>query len=162
MDASVDLERRREGEPGWAEPVRRALARAPRPRDALLNAQRVLDAVPAEALAARAAREPERLGELLLATGGIAPFLATHLTRHPGWLLALLDDDLRKPRTREALQRAVREALAADPDPERALRTLKYAELARITARECAWVPLEREGEVLAELSALADALLEA
>jgi glutamate-ammonia-ligase adenylyltransferase len=161
MDASVDLERGREDEPGWGELVRRALARAPRPRDALLNAQRVLDAVPADALAARAEREPGRLGELLLAVCGVAPFLATHLARHPGWLLTLLDDDLSKPRTREALARAVREALAADADPERALRAVKYAELARITARECGWVPLEREGEVLAELSALADALLE-
>jgi [glutamine synthetase] adenylyltransferase / [glutamine synthetase]-adenylyl-L-tyrosine phosphorylase len=161
MDPRVDLEQRRDGEPGWAEPVRRALARAPRPRDALLSAQRVLAAVPTDALAARAAREPARLGELLLATCGVAPFLAAHLARHPAWLLALLDDDLAKPRTREALRRAVGDALAADPDPERALRTVKYAELARITARECAWVPLEREGEVLAELSALADALLE-
>jgi glutamate-ammonia-ligase adenylyltransferase len=161
MDASVDLERRREGEPGWAEPVRRALARAPRPRDALLNAQRVLDAIPAGALAPHAARDPERLGALLLATCGVAPFLAAHLARHPDWLLALLGDGLGEPRTPEALRRTVGGALAAGSDPERALRTVKYAELARITVRECAWVPLEREGEVLAELSALADALLE-
>jgi len=161
--SSVDLEHRRDGEPAWVEHVRRALERAPHPLEAVRNAQRVLDAVPLDLLSPRAEREPGRLGELLLALCGIAPFLAAHLGRHPAWLLALLDDDLARPRTREALRRSLAVALEADADPVRALRTFKYRELARITVRECgAWVPLERVGEVLRELSALADALLEA
>ena len=143
--------------------MRRALERAPHPREAFLNAQRALEAVPFDALSSSFERRPEELGELLLAVCGIAPFFATHLTRHPDWLLALIDDDLARPRTREALGRSLAESLQAEADPRRALRTFKYRELARITVRECgAWVPLERVGETHRELSALADALLEA
>jgi glutamate-ammonia-ligase adenylyltransferase len=161
-EPSIDLAHRRDDEPAWVEPVRRALERAPHPREAMREAERLLAAVPHEALAASAERAPARPGEALLALCGIAPFLATHLARHPDWLLALLDDDLAQPRTREALSASLADALAADADPLRALRSFKYRELARITVRECgAWVPLERVGEVLRELSALADVLLE-
>ena len=143
--------------------MRLALERAPHPREAVLDAQRVLEAIPSGALSSSVARRPERLGELLLALCGIAPFFATHLTRHPGWLLALIDDDLARPRTREALGDSLAEVLSAEADPRRALRSFKYRELARITVRECgAWVPLERVGETLRELSVLADVLLEA
>jgi glutamate-ammonia-ligase adenylyltransferase len=143
--------------------VRRALERAPDPREAVLNAQRALEAIPEGALSSRVERRPERVGELLLALCGIAPFLATHLARHPDWLLALIDDDLARPRTHEALRDSLAEALPAEADPRRALRIFKYRELARITVRECGpWVPLERVGETLRELSALADVLLEA
>src|SRR5436190_1753669 len=57
----------------------------------------------------------------------------------------------------------VRTALARAPGPARALRELKYYELARISVRDCSerYVPLDHGSETLRALSLLADVLLE-
>lgn len=105
-----------------------------------------------------------------------APFFGPILDRHPEWPARLAADDLARTfdveryRGRFAAQVAAGagDATAGPPlapaDTARALREFKYYELARITLRELSTelVPAEREGEVLAELSHLADTLLDA
>lgn len=146
--------------------LRDALARAPDPPRALLLAERVLAAAEAAGHGARAARHPEGLARVLHACCGVAPFLAPWLVRHPGWLAALAADDLAAPLDRARLDAALAAALAAAPDPDaaRVLREQKYRALARIATRDCdpERVPLARSGETLAELTALAEALLDA
>lgn len=94
-----------------------------------------------------------------------APFFGAVLGRHPDWLLWLLEQDLTRPR--EAADYAAALATELQPlaagDHADALRRFKYRELARITARDASpeLVPMERVGEVLRELSSLADTLLE-
>lgn len=144
--------------------AREALALAPDPEAARWHAARVLAACDADALAAAVARDAGRFGAVLVALCGIAPFFVAYLERHPDWLFALLTDDLTRPRDLESLRDGVRRSLGGEADPVRALRIFKYRELARITVRDCddALVPLDRAGETLAELSRLADALLDA
>lgn len=164
MATDGEMEHETPGEPDWMTRAREALGHAPDPPAARALATRLLATCEASALAAAVAREPRRLGDVLLALCGIAPFFAPHVERHPDWLLALLTDDLARPRDRETLRAQVRRALADDADALRALRVCKYRELARVTVRDCsgALVPLERAGETLAELSHLADVLLDA
>ncbi|MEB2344503.1 MAG: hypothetical protein OZ948_07180 [Deltaproteobacteria bacterium] len=138
-----------------------ALARAPDPERARKLAERVL-----EAAAARPPLDPAGLARVLHACCGVAPFLAPWLARHPDWLAALARDDLRAPLARDTLDAGIAGALAGAPDAEaaRILRECKYRALARIVTRDAdaGLVPLARSGETLAELSALAEALLEA
>jgi len=145
--------------------LRDALARAPDPERAERLAERVLEAA-GPAADALAARHAAGLARALQACCGVAPFLAPWLAHHPDWLAALARDDLRAPLAREALDAALAAALAAAPEAEaaRVLREAKYRALARIVTRDCdaALVPLARSGETLAELTALAEALLEA
>jgi glutamate-ammonia-ligase adenylyltransferase len=152
------------GEPAWLTRAREALKRAPDPVAARTLAAHVLDAVDPDALARAAAREPERLGVVLRALCGVAPFFAPYLERNPDWILDLLATDLAQPRDAEALRGALRRALDGDTDTGGALRRFKYRELGRITVRDCeeSLVPLDRTGETLKELSRLAVVLLEA
>ncbi len=150
--------------PAWLAPVRQALARAPDPAQARALAQEVLAAAPRAELETLAAAAPERLGEVLLALCGVAPFLASYLVRRPGWLLALLRDPLDAPRSPEAQRAELDAELAAEPsDAFQTLRRFKYRELARITVRDCSerLVPLARSDVTLQELSQLADLLLQ-
>ncbi|HSJ95987.1 MAG TPA: hypothetical protein VLC53_02880, partial [Myxococcota bacterium] len=145
--------------------LREALARAPDPERATRLAERVLEAagsVPGRALEAHAVG----LARALYACCGVAPFLAPWLASRPDWLLALARDELRAPLSREAIDADLAAALAGarDADAARVLREAKYRALARIVTRDCAEeiVPLARSGETLTELTALAEALLEA
>ncbi len=146
----------------WAE----ALRAAPDPERARKLAEKVLAAVPPERL--DAAARPEALARVLGAICGMAPYLASHVVRHPDWLLDLLDDDLDEPLEWRALEGDLASALAGSPDAtapdeaERVLREFKYQRLTRITVRETdeSLVPFDRSGETLTELSLLADALL--
>jgi glutamate-ammonia-ligase adenylyltransferase len=128
-----------------------------------------------EVLAAAAKSDPARLdaaadvhGEslarVLRACCGVAPFLASHLTRRPALLFELASEDLARPRDAEALEARLARALQGVDDAAlpAALRRFKYAELARITTRDATpeLVPEARVAEVLAELSALAEVLL--
>lgn len=158
------------GSPAAVAAVRAALGRAPDPDAATHLAAGVLEArLPDgarvyEAVAGHA--DPERaqkLGRILLAVCGVAPFLAAQLRRHPEWLVDLLDDDLTRPRDPDASRRALDRALAEDTDAAAVLRRHKYRELARITIRDAdpKWVPLDESGVTLQEVSDLADVLLE-
>lgn len=139
--------------------LREALARAPDPERATRLAERVLEAAPPEL-------DEAGLARVLYACCGVAPFLAPWLVRHPDWLAALASDDLRAPLARAPLEAALAQALAEAPDAEaaRVLRETKYRALARIVTRDCTEeiVPLARSGETLAELTLLAEVLLEA
>jgi glutamate-ammonia-ligase adenylyltransferase len=110
-------------------------------------------------------RHTRHFSELLPRLLYAAPFFGAVLGRHPDRLLWLLEQDLRRPREAADYAGALARELRAVALDERAdlLRRFKYTELARITAREmsAAIVPTEHVGEVLHELSGLADALLE-
>lgn len=146
------------------------LAEGPEPEHAVDLAAGVLAAAEAEdaaRLEAAGRERPEALAAVLRTACGTAPFLATHLTRRPALLFELVEDELARPREPDALEARLEAALEGVDPEERAalgaaLRRVKYAELLRITVRDAtpAWVPEERVGEVLAELSALAEALL--
>ncbi len=111
--------------------------------------------------------QPDDVCRVAATLCGGAPFFAPLLERHPDWLAKLAADGLAAERSaveyRRRLGDAVTESTAGIDATAAALRAFKYYELARVTVRElCAdLVPLERTGEVLSELSHLADALLE-
>jgi glutamate-ammonia-ligase adenylyltransferase len=150
--------------PTWVAGLLDALEGAPDPQRARLLASGVIDAAPRDLLLLRAEAEPARLARVLHALCGIAPFFAPYLVRHPEWLLRLLDDDLATPRTPAVLARELDALVARDSaaDPTIVLRHFKYFELARISVRDACeeWVPLERSGITLSEISQLADILL--
>jgi glutamate-ammonia-ligase adenylyltransferase len=142
------------------------LAGAPDPERAAALAARVLEAAAGPALERALRTRPEGIGRVLAALCGVAPFLGrTWLVRHPEWLLALAEDDLREPLEAEALAAKLDVELAAAPedDAARVLREFKYRCLARVTVRDCCAerVPLARSGETLSELTALAEVLLD-
>ncbi len=140
---------------------RTALERAPDPEHATRLAEAVLEALPADRASDLQRERPAALAALLLALCGVAPFFSSWLRRHPTWVEALLDEDLARPLAREGLDPRLARALAdGSTDEESALRRFKYYELARITLRDCG-LPLARSGETLAELSQLANVLLE-
>ena len=142
-----------------------ALRRTPDPESAARLAEPVLEAAAGPGLDAIARAHPERLARVLAALCGVAPFFAPLLRRHPDWLLALAADDLRQPLDPSELAAGLDAALAAagESGAERVLRECKYRWLARITVRDASaeLVSLERSGETLLELSALAELLLE-
>jgi len=142
-----------------------ALHRSPDPESAARLAELVLEAAAGPRLDAIARAHPERLARVVAALCGVAPFFAPLLRRHPDWLLALAADDLRQPLEATALAADLDAELAAagESGAERVLRECKYRWLARITVRDASQdlVPLERSGETLLELSALAELLLE-
>ncbi len=153
--------------PGLADWLGAALARA---ADRDIAAPLAADLLAAAAdgdrdgLAAAYRRQPAELARILTTLCGAAPFLVAFLTRYPDWLFALLADDLANERSAAAFQSRMTAALGAVPAAEHAagLRRFKYYELARITVRALSpdLVPPGRYGEILAELSHLADALL--
>jgi glutamate-ammonia-ligase adenylyltransferase len=149
--------------PQWLEQVREALERAPDPKSAKALAERVLSAQSQSELERLAGLDATRLAQVLGTVCGTAPFLAPLCVQHPEWLTALLDDELERPRSARDLRADVAAALQAEVDPVRALRLAKYRALLRISVRESApaLVPLKQATEVLRELSALADALLD-
>jgi glutamate-ammonia-ligase adenylyltransferase len=146
--------------------LRDALARAPEPERATRLAERVLATVDPTALRTLANEAPAGLARALRACCGVAPFLGPWLSRHPDWLLALARDDLREPLAGDPLRAELCAALDAAPDAEasRILRETKYRCFVRIVTRDCdeERVPLGRSGETLAELSVLAELLLDA
>jgi len=143
-----------------------ALAEGPEAAASLRRAHSLLEAAAnADAPRLERARQQHRRALLasLTACCSVAPFLAARLRREPTWLFELAEDpDLARPRERAALEAALDTALAGSANLAATLRRVKYRELARVSVRECnpEWVPEERVGEVLAELSQLAEALL--
>lgn len=155
--------------PSWARALRARLAVAPDPDAAQRLAADVLGGIDPQKLT-EALAPPERsdsLARVLSALCGIAPFLARFLKRRPLQLLELIGDDLGQPRDpetyRQRLIDALSDARANAEDLGLALRRFKYFELMRLTARDCSdeWVPLAESGVTLAEISDLADVLLE-
>jgi glutamate-ammonia-ligase adenylyltransferase len=169
----IHLDASTPGEPEWItgdggqRGLRDALRETPDPARAARLAGSVLASLEPGALDALAASHAPDLIRILCATCGTAPFLATHLRRNPTWVRDLVASDLARPRTLEELSgsvaRALEEAGTGPGAEEAALRRVKYFELARLTVRDASpdWVPLERSGVTLAELSRLADALLQ-
>ena len=155
--------------PEWARALRARLAVAPDPNAAARLAAEALGEIEPQRLAEvlTPPNRPESLARILSAICGTAPFLARFLKRRPLQLLELLCDDLSIPRDPETLRQRLAEALSdaqeSGSDPALALRRFKYFELMRLTARDCSaeWVPLAESGVTLAEISSLADALLE-
>jgi len=144
-----------------------ALAEGPEPASAARRVATLIEALgAADAAGLEAARESRasELRRVLLVVSAIAPFLSNFFQRHPGALLDLVEDDLRAPRSLADYRARLDAALAAAGEEEEAdtLRRFKYAELARITVRDCCddLVPEARVGEVLGELSYLAESLL--
>jgi glutamate-ammonia-ligase adenylyltransferase len=144
-----------------------ALAEGPEPAGAARRAAALIEAAGAADAARLEAVRETRASELeraLLVVCGVAPFLSKFFQRHPRALLGLVEDDLGTPRSladyRTRLDAAL-DAASAEEEPD-TLRRFKYAELARITLRDCRedLIPEARVGEILAELSYLAEALL--
>ncbi len=151
----------------WLTLLHRELERAPDPAHAFKLASGVLAAAYDElggAFEEAADTAPEILARIFYALCGVAPFFASHLQRHPAWLLALLDEDYSRPLEPDALAARLDAVLAAEEGgAESALCKFKYRELARITVRDCdaERLPLALSGESLRELSQLADLLLD-
>ncbi|MEZ4215664.1 MAG: hypothetical protein R3E88_04235 [Myxococcota bacterium] len=107
---------------------------------------------------------PDAFARVVATVCATAPFLATHVARHAGWLAALAREDASRALTAVEVRARVDARIDADSElPVSArLRRAKYYELARITARDAFddVLPLARSGETLDEISALADALL--
>ncbi len=148
--------------------LREALAEGPEPERTWGRCVGVLAAA-AACNAARldrlVAERPGALRRVLLATCGVAPFLASVLRRRPEQLFVLAEDDaIEQPRSLAALESALAERLSGVPPGQvgDTLRRFKQDALARITVREsdenC--VPVERVGDTLSELSRLAEVLL--
>lgn len=137
---------------------------ADRRRAAALTAQ-VIEASSA-GLRSLWAMHADRAVQIATALCGAAPYLARHLVRHPDWLPQLVTDDLERRRPASVFAERLGAALAdvADADVSEALRRFKYYELSRLTVRDLWGDPgdLAHTEAVLAELSHLADALLEA
>jgi len=144
-----------------------AIAEGPEPVTGARRAAALIEAAgAADAARLEAARESRatELRRVLLVVSGFAPFLSKFFQRHPGALLDLVEDDLGAPRSLADYRTGLDAALATASKGEEAdaLRRFKYAELARITVRDCCdeLVPESRVGEVLRELSDLAECLL--
>jgi len=138
----------------WFHPDRLRLA--PDPDDARRRLDRLVEAgVGAEG-------DPD-VGEVVWIACTAAPYLATLAVRDPARLLAAAKDPfLRREKPRERMAAELREAVAGATDAEglmRGLRAFRAREYIRLGARECG---LGDPAEVGRELSALADAALEA
>jgi glutamate-ammonia-ligase adenylyltransferase len=163
----IDLAAPRSGEAEWIAPVREALRRSPEPEAAITLASELLGAAPRERVEELGRTRPESLARVLFACCGVAPFLSAFLRTRPEWLFELAEDQLERARSRkEQVSRLDAELARAGLEPgraEKALRLFKYFELARLTIRDCCeeCVPLKRSGETLAQVSQLADLLLD-
>ncbi len=132
----------------------------PEPERARRLTERVLAACTA------AGHDPQK-EDILRVVGTLcarAPFFGPLLAHHPEWVAELAEADLAIPLGHEFLERALAERLGrsgAASQPS-LLRAFKYRFLAQITLRELSpeWVPLERCGETLAELTRLAEVCL--
>ena len=144
-----------------------ALARCPDPDTARQLAPEVLRSSHAELLAAAWRKQPAQVCRVLATICGGAPFLGDFLQRQPEWLARLSGDDLASERSAAEFRSRLEVAFAASTDAgesvEAGLRWFKYYELARITVRDlsCDLVPMQETGQILSELSHLADALLQ-
>lgn len=154
---------------GLARALEEVLARSADPAPAPALAHALLEAAARENAAALVQIWHGRRGPLLEILGalcGASPFLATWLSAHPGRLFDLAGEDFSKLREAAEYEGLLRGALKDVPEEDipGALRRFKYYELARITVRDLSarWVPEPKAGEILAELSHLADVLLEA
>lgn len=170
-EAYLDRLETESGLTGLQQQLPAALARSADPQAAAARVAATLaaiDAVDAAALRRAWAVAPAPILDILAALAGAAPFLLPLLQRRPDVLFELADDDLGRPRPAGEIAARLALGLAADRAAGiaggDALRRFKYAELARITVRDLAidLVPLARTGEVLLEISDLADALLAA
>ena len=146
------------------------MARAPDPGRAVPLAESVLEALEPDAWNRLEGHDADRVGSLLLALCGIAPFFAPRLRRNPERLLALLEEDggadLADPLALEQLDARLNRHCTLDPgEPEACLRRFKYHELARITWRDshpdADTFRGQRSAETLTELTNLADVLLQ-
>jgi len=158
---AIDLLSQAASAPDWQRALVALLRAGPEPERAISLAERVLEAAhPAPS----GEEQTTALLRVLAATCSVAPFLASFLVRNPDWLSALAGEDYTTTLPLEQLDerlQATRRAAGSEPAATW-LRRFKYYELARITVRD-AWpdhLPPERSGETLAELSALADAIL--
>jgi glutamate-ammonia-ligase adenylyltransferase len=151
---------------GLAAQLDHAIASCPDPDTARQLAPDVLRSAGAGPLDEAWRSHPADVCRVVAALCGGAPFFAPILERHPHWLAQLASDDLDRERAAAQYDGRLDAAIAGAADSleaaAAALRQFKYYELARITVRDLSsdLVPLERTGEVLAELSHLADALL--
>jgi glutamate-ammonia-ligase adenylyltransferase len=143
-------------------------AAGPEPETSRIRAEQVLEAVagfaPKRLEAARETR-PEAFASVLRGLCAVAPFLVPTLCRRPALFLALIEDpDLAAPRSAERLAANLDHALdgAESGAFGQILRRFHRDELARITVREAdpGLVPLDRVGDVLRELSDLAELVL--
>jgi glutamate-ammonia-ligase adenylyltransferase len=139
----------------------------PEPERSAARAERVIAAaeqLDAPRLARLRAERSDALARVLRGCCATAPFLAATLVREPALLFVLAEDDLTAPRTLAQLEERLAARLAAAPASAfgAELRRFKYAELARISVRDACdgLVPEARVHETLAELSALAEAIL--
>lgn len=151
---------------GLATRLETACDDAPDPAAAAAHAPDILRPAAGRSLGRVWKRSPEVLCRIAALLGGGAPFFASIFANHPDWLIRLAEDDLESERQPEEFLARLTEALgdtADRADTARVLREFKYYELARITVRDLGLdlVPLERTAEILAELSHLADALLD-
>ena len=151
---------------GLAAKLERACADAPVPDLARSLAPGVLAASRGDALSRAWQASPGRVCEVVGNLCGGAPFLVPTLERHSGWVASLATDDLAVERSADDYRRRLGDVFAtaaADRTAAATLRAFKYYELSRITVRDLSsdLVPLERTNEILAELSHLADALLD-
>jgi glutamate-ammonia-ligase adenylyltransferase len=144
-----------------------ALAEGPEPLSAVRRAVALLEAAAAADPARLDAAHENRAAELrrvLLVVSGVAPFLSKFFRRHPRALLDLVEDELGTPRSLAEYRERLDAALGTAGAEEEAdtLRRFKYAELARITVRDCCdeLIPEARVSETLGELSYLAEVLL--
>lgn len=154
----------------WLDATALRLQDAPNPEHARLFVAETLAALETSAptdLRALQAAAVDTSCDVLFALHAIAPFSARRVRTHPGWIQALVQDDLHVPRDRDTLDACLRAALtaerAAGGSAAAALRKFKYFELARIIVRDVSprLVPLQDSDVTLAELTALADILLE-
>lgn len=155
------------GARGLAKQLQQAIEAAPDAELAASGCIAILEAAAAHdgaALQRLWKKDHAKLAPIIATLSGAAPFLVDVLSRHPDWLFWLAGEDLEQERNEEFYCQALAASLdgqAADGAADIA-RRFKYRELLRITVRDLfpVIVPLQRVGEVLRELSALADALL--
>ncbi len=150
---------------GFAETLEPSLTRSPDTEQALRGIADLLAGTNAKDLSAAWKANPAQVCRILATVCGGAPFLISHLLHHPEWLARLAAEDLGNERSSEAYRARLAQltdGVDKRADITRILREFKYYELTRITVRDLSsdLVPLDSSGEVLAELSHLADALL--
>ena len=90
-----------EGEAEWQREMRAVLLACPDSDQAAVLADGLFSALEGEArtelqgrLESAEASDLRQLGRILRAVCGVAPFLVSHLRRHPSWLLELLNENL--------------------------------------------------------------------
>ena len=145
--------------------VERAMTAANASTAAQALASEILSATAAWNLDLLLSSRPEQLARVLSSLLVHAPFFGPMLRQRPAWLLELAATDLSRPCSAAEMRQQLSLVLeAVEDDAGERLRHFKYRQLARITVRELSTdlVPDVLEPEILGEISALADTLLEA